>query len=140
GADCSFIPPATTADLYLLDIYENPASGRNLANQGGQKEADWRTWLGCVMPQGKPIGLGEYGLNCGSNDSADGATTAQAMAADETYLSALPVSGYRTSGLLNAPVFAWAYWYRSDCVFTGPAAIAAWHSIETRNGGGARRW
>lgn len=65
------------------------------------------------------------------------------MAADNTYLKQLPMSGQ--SQLQNpVPVVVWDYWYNDygnasyGCTLFDNTygAITAWQSIETANGGG----
>lgn len=138
GAACQFIPPAQYVDLYLIDKYEQTASGGNLAAGMSANAAEWTDWLGCAAAQQKPIGIAEYGLNCGDAGTAapNNLTTSQGMAADNTYLAGEP------DGL---PVLMWAYWYNDNvgCEFTaggapsGSAAVSQWIANETQNGGGA---
>src|SRR5207248_11498146 len=86
GTECSFIPPSSYVDVYLADHYAYNASG-NLAASPGERADNWLDWLACVLPQNKPIGLGEYGVN--PNDSnPSGASSA--IAAHASYLAALP--------------------------------------------------
>jgi hypothetical protein len=142
GAGCTFIPPAQYVDFYLGDHYEPTASGGNMPSVAGPASAspgaEWTGWLGCVAPQNKPIGIAEYGLN-GDNSPNYGndPTTAQAFAADNTYLESQP------DGL---PVMLWAYWwYNNDAnwQFTpggspnGTQAVTQWQANEHQNGGGA---
>ena len=139
---CSFIPPARYVDFYLDDHYELVASGYNLATDPGG-EAGWNGWLGCVRPQYKPIGLAEYGLNCGASGTGahpNDLTTSEGMAADNAYLERQP------DGL---PVVLWEYWWDDngdgsfDCRFrrggspAGTQAVQQWHANEIQNGGGA---
>lgn len=138
GGGCFFIPPARYVDFYLNDQYEDAATGASLPDIAGQPGAEWRGWLGCVASQGKPIGVAEYGLNgINSPDNANGPTTSQALAADNSYLESQP------DGL---PVVLWEYWWYDNgdhWQFTsggspdGSQAVAQWKADETQNGGGA---
>lgn len=143
GGACSFIPPSSYADFYLSDHYEFTASGSNMSADSGSR-AEWNGWLGCVKGQGKPIGVAEYGLNCGqtggSGAEPNALTTSKGMAADNTYLQGNP------DGL---PVAIWEYWWDTNgdpsgnCQFTpggspgGSQAVQKWRASETQNGGGA---
>jgi hypothetical protein len=140
---CSFIPPASYVDIYLADHYEFTASGGDLPSDAGSS-AEWDGWLGCVQPQDKPIGIAEYGLNCGQKNGVgaepNALTTSEGMAADNSYLESQP------DGL---PVVMWEYWWDTNgdpsgnCQFTtggspdGTQAAAQWQANETQNGGGA---
>jgi hypothetical protein len=135
GTDCSFIPPSAYADFYFADQYERNSSGNNFANdiKDNGVNTEWNNWLSCVSPQNKPIGVAEVGYNCGGDGTGanpNGATTTQAMGADNTYLAGDP------AGL---PVVLYEYWWNNNvgCQFTGSSQINEWHSIETQNGGGA---
>lgn len=84
----------------------------------------------------KPLGLGEYGLDCHSNP--DQPVVTQQMAADDNYLAAIPGA--------TEPTILWEYWYSDDstpgCVFNntgiynGVGGITQWQNNETQNGGG----
>jgi hypothetical protein len=143
GGACSFIPPSSYVDFYLSDHYEFTASGSNMSADSGS-QAEWNGWLGCVKGQAKPIGVAEYGLNCGQS-GGNGAepnalSTSEGMAADNSYLKGNP------DGL---PVAIWEYWWDTNgdpsgnCQFTaggspdGSQAAAQWQANETQNGGGA---
>ena len=126
GADCSFIPPPAYTDVYLADHYQSRPNGQDLPN--GQNGDDWTTWLNCVRPTHKPIGLAEYGLGtCGVDGNA---TREQSLLADNTYLKGLPA-------VIGAPVLIWNYWWVNggsagscmDWQFSG-AATSAWRSIQ----------
>ncbi len=140
AAGCQYIPPAQYVDMYLIDKYEQAATGNNVAtgipNTPSAVDAtEWNTWLGCVAAQDKPIGIAEYGLNCGDATTAapDNLTTSQGMAADDSYLAGEP------DGL---PVVMWEYWYNNNvgCEFTqggapdGTQAVTQWKANETQNG------
>jgi hypothetical protein len=138
GGACSFIPPAAYVDFYLDDQYEDAANGATLSGVAGAPGAEWRGWLGCVAARDKPIGIAEYGLNgINSPDYANGPTTSQTLAADNSYLASQP------DGL---PVVLWEYWWYDNgdhWQFTsggspdGSQAVAQWKADEKQNGGGA---
>ena len=132
GAGCSFIPPSRYVDVYLIDHYAHDSTG-NLAVGSGNPPATWLTWLGCVLPQNKPIGLAEFGVD--PNDSNPSGTAA-AISADTTYLATLPQS-------VHEEVALWELWdssaYASDSTWAidnEPAAVQAWKAAETENHGG----
>lgn len=126
GADCSYIPPPASTDFYLADHYQPRPNGQNLPN--GQHGDDWTTWLHCVQPTHKPIGLAEYGLGtCGPDGNA---TRAQSLLADSSYLKALPT-------FIGAPVLTWNYWWvkgrsASSCQDWQfhDSVTSAWRSIQ----------
>jgi hypothetical protein len=132
GTSCSFIPPSSSVDVYLSDHYAVNASS-NLAAGPGERADNWQDWLACVLPKNKPIGLAEYGLN--PNDS-DPSGTASAIAADTSYLAALPATAHEEMAM-------WALW---DSAATGTTtnwaiddesrAVGAWQVAETQNDGG----
>ena len=146
GANCSYIIPGQYVDMYLDDHYEWSASGKDMPNDASDSAAntEWSTWLGCVDTQDRPIGLAEYGLNCGQTNGVgampDALATSVGMSADNTYLAGQP------AGL---PVVLWEYWWDTNgdqsgnCQFTesgspdGPEAVTQWEANETQNGGGA---
>ena len=136
GTGCSFIPPPAYADFYFGDQYEHMSTGNNFANDTPDSgvNTEWNNWLSCVSPQNKPIGVAEVGYNCGQANGTganpNGATTTQAMAADNNYLGGNP------DGL---PVVLYEYWWNPNvgCQFTGSSQVSEWQSIETQNGGGA---
>jgi hypothetical protein len=143
---CSYIIPGQYVDMYLDDHYEWSATGSDMPNDSPDSGAntEWSTWLGCVDTQGRPIGLAEYGLNCGQSGGVgalpDALTTSEGMSADNTYLEGQP------AGL---SVALWEYWWDSNgdssgnCDFTedgspdGSQAVTQWSADETQNGGGA---
>jgi hypothetical protein len=146
AGNCSYIIPGSYVDMYLDDHYEYSATGDSLPNDTPDSDAnvEWNGWLSCVSGQGRPIGLAEYGLNCGQEDG-DGAmpnalTTSEGMDADNSYLEGQP------DGL---PVVLWEYWWDTNgdssgnCQFTeggspdGTKAVSQWESNEQQNGGGA---
>ena len=143
GGSCPFIVPSQYTDMYLDDHYEFTASGVSMPDDSGAS-AEWDGWLGCVQPRDKPIGLAEYGLNCGQTNGVgaepDALTTSEGMSADSAYLASQP------DGL---PVVMWEYWWDTNgdssgnCQFTtggspdGTQAVRQWQANETQNGGGA---
>lgn len=130
GTGCSFIPPSSYVDVYLADHYALNATS-NLAAGPGERTDNWQGWLACVLPQNKPIGLAEYGLNPNGSDPAG---TASAIAADSDYLAALPKTTHEETAL-------WELWdsgagIESWAIDDEPAAVSAWKAAETQNGGG----
>lgn len=143
---CSYTVPSRYVDFYLADAYEDPADGRNLGSTSYESPM-WQGWLSCVLPQDKPIGLAEYGLNCSTApDYANGPATSQAMAADNRYLkdqSFIPAGSTRA---YTRPVVMWEYWWYDNafnCQFTsadnpdGTRAVRQWRANEDENGGGS---
>lgn len=146
GVGCSFIIPGQYVDMYLDDHYEFSASGKDMPNDTADSGAntEWNTWLGCVDTQDRPIGLAEYGLNCGQDNGVgampNALSTSAGMSADNSYLESEP------EGL---PVVLWEYWWdtnndpSNNCQFTeggspdGSEAVTQWEDNETQNGGGA---
>lgn len=150
GADCSYTVPTAYVDMYFMDHYENPADGSDSQSYGtAENRSEFTNWIGCVGPQNKPVGFGEYGLNCPTTNTPDAATTYEAMDADNTLLegqSFTGTTGGTSAVTYNLPVMDWMYWwYNNDgvCQFTtggspdGTQAVQAWQSAETQNGGGA---
>jgi hypothetical protein len=45
---CSFIPPPGTTDFYLIDHYDQAASGSNLTAETGGNAGQWNSWLSGV--------------------------------------------------------------------------------------------
>ena len=133
---CAWIPPTGYVDFYLADHYDDNASGNSLPNESGSNGQKWANWLSCVQPIDKPLGLSEYGLDCHSNP--DQPVVTQQMAADDSYLAAIPGA--------TEPTILWEYWYSDDstpgCVFDntgiykGVGGITQWQNGETQNGGG----
>ena len=117
GADCSYIPPPAYTDFYLADHYQPRPNGQDLPN--GQHGDDWITWLNCVQPTHKPIGLAEYGLgSCGADGNA---TRTQSLLADNSYLKALP-------SVIAAPVLTWNYWWVNS---SSASACQDWRFSDT---------
>jgi hypothetical protein len=146
SAPCQYIVPAGYTDFYLADHYDEGVdpTGSSLPDEpfvpagatasNGQK---WQNWLSCVQPMDKPIGLGEYGLDCKANSydptGPDQSQVTAEMGDDNTYLE-------QTLGVTE-PTILWEYWYSDNdtpgCVFDNSAGgITEWQSIETQNGGG----
>ena len=140
---CGFIPSTSHTDFYLADHYDEHASGRDLPNENSGRTGDsnghkWANWLSCVQSINKPFGLAEYGLDCKSNP--DTPVVTQEMAADDSYLAAIPGA--------TEPTIMWEYWYSDNgspapgCVFNntgiykGVGGITQWQDGETQNGGG----
>ena len=139
GAGCVFIPSATNVDFYFADHYAGSAGaaqvdGTSLPTDGGsgadQAGGKWSYWLSCVQGKNKPIGVAEYGLDCGYNPDVTAVT--QSMAADSSYLAAIPNA--------TEPTFLWEYWYQGGCLFDNTAGgITQWQSNEDQNGGAVNR-
>jgi hypothetical protein len=131
GTSCSFIPPSPYVDVYLADHYAYNATS-NVAASPGERADNWQDWLTCVLPQNKPIGLAEYGIN--PNDS-NPSGTASAIAANTSYLATLPATTHEETAM-------WALWDTAPGTPTNwaiddePAAVSAWQAAETQNGGG----
>jgi hypothetical protein len=140
---CAYIPPTTATDFYLADHYDEGASGNTLPSETSGPSGDtdglkWRNWLSCVQSINKPLGLAEYGLDCGSNP--DQPVVTQQMNADNGYLSAIPDA--------TEPTIMWELWFDDagnttpGCVFDnsgkydGVGAITEWQGIQLQNGGG----
>ena len=132
GTSCSFIPPGSSVDVYLADHYSFNATSY-LAAGPGERADNWQGWLTCVLPNNRPIGLAEYGLN--PNDS-DPSGTASAITDDTSYLAALPATTHEETAM-------WALWDSAGrsgtlnwAIDDEPAALSAWQAAETQNGGG----
>jgi hypothetical protein len=134
GLGCGFIPPPSYADFYLIDHYQHDPDGGAVSQGAGEGAQEWQSWLSCVSPYGKPIGLAEYGLgNCGSRDNA---MRQDSISATAPYLESLP-----GSSALDAPVLVWSYWWVDetgriahacdDVQFTQPSTIQLWQSLES---------
>jgi len=135
GAGCSYIPAASQTDFYFGDHYVGSAgaaqvNGTSLPTDGGGKTdqagGKWSAWLNCVQPSNHPIGLAEYGLDCAYTPDVSAVT--QSMAADDSYLAAIPGA--------TEPTLLWEYWYEGGCIFDNSAGgIAQWQANENQNGG-----
>lgn len=125
GTGCSFIPPGSYVDVYTYDHYEDTAVGQNIDTEPS-REDNWKNWKHCVLPQNKPIGLAEFGLNLNAPTASSTATTLQA---DNSYLETL-------YGSTHEDFMLWEYWYAGGWQFTSSSAISEWKAIETQNGGG----
>lgn len=134
GSKCQFIPPTTSTDFYLADHYDQHANGKSLPNESKGAGQKWTHWLSCVQSIHKPLGLGEYGLDCTTNPNKPVVT--EEVNADNKYLET------RTPRAAE-PTIMWAYWYSDNqnspgCVVTNKHTIATWRHAETQNGGGRR--
>jgi hypothetical protein len=129
GTSCLFIPPSSYVDVYLGDHYAYNVTSDLDAGPGAQTD-DWRDWLACVLPQNKPIGVAEYGVN--PNDS-NPTGTASAITAAASYLAALPTTTHEEMAM-------WELWDSAPGVGNNwaidhePGAVSAWRSAETQNG------
>jgi hypothetical protein len=132
GTSCSFIPPSSYVDVYLGDHYAYNARG-DLDSGPGERSDNWQDWLACVLPQNKPIGIAEYGIN--PNDS-DPPGTAAAIGANASYLATLPTSTHEEMAL-------WELWDSAPGVGNNwaiddePDAVSAWQAAEAQNGDAA---
>jgi hypothetical protein len=130
GTSCLFIPPSSYVDVYLGDHYAYHATS-DLDAGPGERAETWQNWLACVLPQNKPIGVAEYGVN--PNDS-NPSGTASAIAAAASYLAALPTTTHEEMAM-------WELWDSAPGVGNNwaidrePEAISAWRAAETQNGG-----
>ena len=68
GTSCSFIPPGAYVDVYLADHYALQCDQQPRSWAPASGPTNWQDWLACVLPQNKPIGLAEYGLNPNGSD------------------------------------------------------------------------
>lgn len=142
---CSYTVPSRYVDFYLADVYEDPADGTNLGSNSYESPM-WQGWLSCVLPEDKPIGLAEYGLNCSTPpDYANAPTTSHAMAADNRYLRRQSFIPAWSEQSYTRPVVMWEYWWWNNvfaCQFTsdgnpdGRGAVRQWRANEIENGGG----
>lgn len=150
GADCSYTVPNKYADLYFMDHYMNPVDGSNSASYGtAEQQSEFKNWIGCVGPQNRPLGFGEYGTNCKSGMNPDDSTVAQTFAADNSLLESesFPSSTNGTAGpSYHLPFVDWMYWWYNNtdnCQFQpgaspdGTGVTNQWQANETQNGGGA---
>jgi hypothetical protein len=133
GTGCGYIVAPQYVDFYLVDHYDEGASGNSLPDEttgpaGDSNGQKWLNWLGCVQSMNKPLGLAEYGLDCHSDP--DQPVVTDEMEADDNYLSAIPGA--------TEPTIMWDYWYDTGCQFSNSAGgLTAWRSFETQNGGGS---
>lgn len=150
GADCSWTVPSSYIDLYFMDHYMNPVDGQNSEVYGttGQ-HSEFTNWVGCVGPQNKPIGWGEYGTNCNAGLNPDATAVEQTFAADNTLLESesfdSTVNG-AAGPTYHLPFVDWMYWWYdngNNCQFQpgaspdGTGVTNQWQANETANGGGA---
>jgi hypothetical protein len=135
GTNCSFTPPSSSVDFYLIDHYDQNVDkqGQNLPAEEAPYSDQWNNWSSCVHGAGKPIGIAEYGLNC--TTSPNSANVTSAIAADSSYLAAIPGA--------NSPTVLWTYWWSphgfagQGCQFSNSFnAVTTWQAAETQNGGG----
>jgi hypothetical protein len=137
---CAYTVPSRYVDFYLADIYES--SGNRTRGGTLEDSPTWKGWLSCVLPQNKPIGLAEYGVNC--ETSANEASTHEAMAADDRYLRNQSFVPAGSSRAFSRPVVLWEYWWYDNggerCQFTpsggpgGALAVQQWRANETGDG------
>ena len=127
GTSCSFIPPSSYVDVYLADQYAYDATS-DLDAGPRERAYNWQDWLACVLPQNKPIGVAEYGVNPGDSNPSG---TASAMTANASYLTALPTTTHEEMAM-------WALWDSAPgnwAIDREPAAVSAWRAAATQNGG-----
>lgn len=127
GTNCSFIPPGSYVDVYLADQYAYDATS-DLDAGPRERAYNWQDWLACVLPQNKPIGVAEYGVNPGDSNPSG---TASAIAANASYLAALPNTAHEE-------VAMWALWDSAPgnwAIDNEPEAVSAWRMAVTQNGG-----
>ena len=120
GVSCTYIPPASSVDMFLADAYQPTPTGKGLA-----QDPEWLGWLRCVRGHGRPLGLAEYGIGTGSGD----AVRRETLKVDDAYLKA------------SFPDFQiWSYGWVDDSKTEGPlrdlqftdsATITEWKAIET---------
>lgn len=132
-------------DMYLLDCYmhyDNGGTGYAWPSAGLSNWVQWNNWVSVVAPKGKPMGIGEYGIDSQmsgppTSDATCAARTAR-ITADAAYLASAfgggPVSPY--------PMALWIYWYsncaqgklatdlRNQCQFPASetGSVAAWQA------------
>ncbi len=127
GTSCSFIPPGSYVDVYLADQYAYNATS-DLDAGPRERAYNWQDWLACVLPQNKPIGVAEYGVNPGESNPSG---TVSAIAANASYLAALPTTTHEE-------VAMWALWDSAPgnwAIDNEPEAVGAWRAAVMQNGG-----
>lgn len=127
GTSCSFIPPGSYVDVYLADQYAYRATS-DLDAGVAERAYNWQDWLACVLPQNKPIGVAEYGVDPGDSNPSG---TASAIAANASYLAALPTTSHEEIAM-------WALWDSAPgnwAIDNEPEAVSAWRMAITQNGG-----
>ncbi len=139
GGSCAYTVPRKYVDFYFADTYDDTLAdiGGTLANS-----PMWTGWLSCVLPQNRPIGLAEYGVNCES--TANARSTHQVLAADDGYLRAQSFVPEGSARTYTRPVVLWEYWWYDNaglnCAFTpggrpdGAQAVRQWRAIEIQEG------
>ena len=127
GTSCSFIPPGSYVDVYLADQYAYDATS-DLDAGPRERAYNWQDWLACVLPQNKPIGVAEYGVNPGDSNPSG---TASAIAANASYLAALPTTTHEEMAM-------WALWDSAPgnwAIDNEPEAVSVWRAAVSQNGG-----
>ena len=150
GDGCAWTVPSSYVDIYLMDHYMNPVDGSNSQVYGtAGQHSEFTNWIGCVGPQNKPVGFGEYGTNCKTGMNPDDNLVEQTFAADAALLQGESFQG--TAGGVNTatytrPFVNWMYWWYNNtdnCQFQpgaspdGTGVTNQWIANETANGGGA---
>jgi len=140
GGSCAYTVPRKYVDFYLADTYDDtlPLVGGTLTNS-----PMWAGWLSCVLPQNRPIGLAEYGVNC--ETTANAPSTHGVLAADDRYLRSQSFVPNGSARAYTRPVILWEYWWYDNaglnCAFTpggrpeGAQAVRQWRAIEAEQGG-----
>ncbi len=138
---CAYTVPSRYVDFYFADTYESTADAGILGDTLDNSPM-WTGWLSCVLPQNKPIGLAEYGVNCDS--SANAPSTHQVLAADDRYLKGESFIPAGSSKAYTRPVILWEYWWYDNgglnCQFTpgglpdGAQAVRQWRANEAQQG------
>jgi hypothetical protein len=133
-----------------MDHYMNPVDGQNSQVYGtASQHSEFTNWIGCVGPQNRPVGFGEYGTNCKTGMNPDDNLVEQTFAADAALLQGESFQG--TAGGVNTatytrPFVDWMYWWYdngNNCQFNpgvapdGTGVTNQWIANETANGGGA---
>jgi hypothetical protein len=136
---CAYTVPRKYVDFYFADTYDD-----TLADVRGTLADSpmWTGWLSCVLRQNRPIGLAEYGVNCGS--TANAPSTHTVMAADDRYLRGQSFVPAGSTQAYTRPVVLWEYWWYNyqgfNCAFTpdgrpdGAQAVREWRAIEVQEG------
>jgi hypothetical protein len=100
GGNSSYLPPASSVDVYGLDFYDRKIfwAGPDMSTNKA-----WIVWTGFVKGLGKPLAITEYGIS-GAVSAAEQNTRLQA---DWAYLKAAFGSG---GSLSKYPLYTWLYW------------------------------
>lgn len=128
GGNNSYIPPASSVDVYGMDFYDRATHS---AGPDMSSTVSWKTWLGYVKNFGKPIALTEFGISGYSTDSAQNTR----LQADLAYLKGAFGPGGSVS---QSPLFVWLYWNTGGTAyggtnineFQGPLTRGTWQGIE----------